>query len=157
APCRHRGRRADAPPCGRRLGLVEIAEPIHVDEPRVLQRLAHFVDIEPELTRCETSALLLLVPDARARSLSNTRRQAPLHDHHAVVVRDYHIPWAHERPRADDRDVDRTYGRLDRALRVDRSAPDREAHLSEVFDVAATRVDDEAADAVRAERRREKV
>ena len=62
-----------------RSALLDVAEAVDVDEPRLRERLPHLVDVEPELARRELGAFLLFVRDARAARFEHLRgsRAAP--------------------------------------------------------------------------------
>src|SRR5690606_13185930 len=163
---RRRGKRAvtfDGPrggvPAGTPTGglLLEILEPIHVDEPGLRQRLAHAVDVEPELAGAEALPLLSFLRDALLPRLENLLGLPTRHDDDAAVVRDDHLAGIPERSGANDRNADGPATPLHRPFRVDGLAPDREADLLELPHVATAGVDHETSNAPRLVRRAEKL
>src|SRR5690606_11670123 len=136
---------------------LEILETVHVDETGLRERLAHAVDIETELSGGKALSLLVFLLDAALRRRKHLLGLPARHDGDAVVVGDDHVPRVDERPGAHDGNVHRADRRLDRAFRVDRTAPHREVELLQLAHVAAARVDDEAANAARLVRRAEQL
>src|SRR5690606_10337065 len=129
--------------------VLEILEPIDVDEPRLRQRLAHAIDVEAELAGAEPLPLLFFLRDPALTRREDLLGLTAGHDDDAVVIRDDHVARIDERAGTDDRNVHRADGRLDGALRVDRAAPNGEIDLLELAHVSAAGIDHEASNAAR--------
>src|SRR3546814_13235105 len=81
---------------------------------------AHVVNIQPQLAGGQTLTLGLLIRLTRLCLLQHHVRIGTRHDAYAVIIRDDHIARIDQRIRAHDRNIDRSAGRLYRALRMHR-------------------------------------
>src|SRR5262245_32767801 len=124
---------------------------IDVAEPGGGELDAHVVHVEAELPGGELLALFGFVRVALSRGLERSPRHGARHADDAVVLGDDHVTRVDERAAANHRHVHRAERLLDRALRVDRAAPHRKAHVAEGPYVPAATVDDEPAHAARLE------
>src|SRR6516164_9886904 len=124
-----------------RSGLFRV---IDVDQPRLLQPLAHLVHVEGKLARSETLALAVFIVLAFLRLLRGLNYAFLWDDHHAIVVGHDQVAWFDAHSRAHNRNVHRAERRFDRALGGYRLRPHRETHLLERLHVAAAGVDHQA-------------
>src|SRR6516164_5382149 len=122
---------------------------VHVAHAEIGESRAPAVHVEPELAGSQPLARFLFLRDTLGAGLRHRRRRPARHDDDAVGVADDDVTWADESAGADDRDIHRAGGRLDRALRADRLRPHWKGHRGDVGDVAHARIDGQPRDAAR--------
>src|SRR5690606_1152517 len=135
----------------------DVLQPVDVAKSLRREWLAHTIDVETQFAGCKSSAFIGFARLARPGLLQYPHSRGPRNDDDAIVVGDDQIARVHDRPAADDRDVDIRQRFLDRSLRADRFGPHRETRFGEACDITNAGFDHKPADAARPERLRQQI